>query len=56
MTESICAAACAGYQYFGMEYSTECYCGNSFANAKSIVDSSQCSYKCGGNSNQMCGE
>ncbi|KAI8811928.1 WSC domain-containing protein, partial [Cladochytrium replicatum] len=55
MTDQLCASTCAGYQYFGMEYSTECYCGNSFANAKSIVDSSQCSYKCGGNSNQMCG-
>jgi WSC domain len=28
-----CAAACSGYNYFGTEYGTECYCGNSLGSS-----------------------
>ena len=29
LTVEACAAACDGYTFFGVEYSDECYCGNS---------------------------
>lgn len=28
LTNEACAEFCQGYKYFGMEYGTECYCGN----------------------------
>ena len=55
-----CEASCQGYNYFGVEYSNECYCGNSI-NAGSVVKSSSdpningCSMLCGGNSSEYCG-
>ena len=27
MTHEMCATTCAGYNYFGVEYGRECYCG-----------------------------
>jgi hypothetical protein len=35
-----CAAACSGYNYFGTEYSTECYCGNTLGSSASAAASS----------------
>ena len=55
MTVEECATFCAGYTYFGTEYGTECYCGNSFANPTSAAAESDCSFLCPGNSNEFCG-
>ncbi|KAM7198104.1 putative fungistatic metabolite [Naviculisporaceae sp. PSN 640] len=56
MTLEACAAFCAGYEYFGTEYASECYCGNSFA-AGSVVASSvaECGMTCSGNASEFCG-
>lgn len=54
MTVEICAAFCSGYSYMGVEYSTECYCGNNIA-AGSVSTGSGCSMTCGGNANEYCG-
>ena len=49
-----CQAACSAYTYFGVEYSNECYCGDTI-NAGSVVQTSTdpatngCSMLCGGN-------
>ncbi|KAI9821956.1 MAG: hypothetical protein M1827_002538 [Pycnora praestabilis] len=54
-----CAASCAGFTYFGVEYSDECYCGNSFAAGSMPIggtpDISGCSMTCAGNSTEYCG-
>ncbi|WYZ34618.1 hypothetical protein EsH8_I_000894 [Colletotrichum jinshuiense] len=56
MTLEKCATFCAGYTYFGVEYSRECYCGNSFGAGSVAAPASQCSMKCMGNQYQYCGE
>ncbi|KAL9029704.1 MAG: hypothetical protein Q9196_002082, partial [Gyalolechia fulgens] len=58
-TES-CGAACRGYQYFGVEFSSECYCGNtinagSVAQASGDIEINGCSMLCGGNQTEYCG-
>ncbi|WWC86674.1 uncharacterized protein L201_001551 [Kwoniella dendrophila CBS 6074] len=53
-----CANGCAaaGFTIAGTEYSSECYCGNSFSNGGgAIVDSSSAFMACSGDLAQMCG-
>ncbi|KAL2353083.1 WSC domain-containing protein [Cryomyces antarcticus] len=54
MTIELCAAACASYAYFGVEYGVECYCGNQIASG-SVNMATGCSMACGGNSSELCG-
>ena len=56
MNLQYCAGNCTGYTYFGAEYGTECYCGNSLA-AGSVPATNQadCSFPCPGNSSEFCG-
>ncbi|KAK4032780.1 WSC domain-containing protein [Parachaetomium inaequale] len=53
MTVEICAAFCDGYAYFGVEYSTECYCSNELAGESAAE--ADCSMLCGGSASQWCG-
>jgi hypothetical protein len=55
LTLETCATFCAGYTYFGTEYSTECWCGNTLTAGATTVDASQCSMTCSGNGDQLCG-
>ncbi|KAI4848799.1 hypothetical protein E4T44_03727 [Aureobasidium sp. EXF-8845] len=61
VTPDTCAAACSGYQYFGLEYSDECYCANSIGGDSTIApggDNSAingCNMACAGASNLTCG-
>jgi len=58
MTLESCAADCAGFKYFGTEYSRECYCGNSFAPGAGAAPESQCqntNFLCMGNTLEFCG-
>nr|XP_019008257.1 uncharacterized protein I206_06812 [Kwoniella pini CBS 10737]OCF47038.1 hypothetical protein I206_06812 [Kwoniella pini CBS 10737] len=53
-----CANGCAalGYTISGTEYSSECYCGNSFSNGGgALQDSSAAFMACSGNLAEMCG-
>lgn len=54
-TLETCATFCGGYTYFGTEYGTECWCGNTLATGATTVDASQCSMTCSGNDDQLCG-
>ena len=59
-TYESCAAACLGWEFFGLEYANQCYCGNSMANgavlqASSNPDINGCSMFCQGNSSEYCG-
>ncbi|CEL08179.1 WSC domain-containing protein [Aspergillus pseudodeflectus] len=50
-----CTAACqaGGYEYAGMEFGTQCFCGNSIDNGATL--SAACATKCPGNAAQTCG-
>ncbi len=50
MTVTTCAAFCAGYTYFGIEYAQECYCGNQLMSRSTTATDERCSMTCSGNS------
>lgn len=55
LTNALCAAACSGFNYFGTEYSGECYCGNTFGAGAVLATDGGCSMTCNGNANEYCG-
>jgi len=50
-----CSVLCTGYAYFGVEYGTECYCGNSIGSSGVTMPASGCNMACGGNPLELCG-
>ncbi|EKD14546.1 uncharacterized protein L3040_000069 [Drepanopeziza brunnea f. sp. 'multigermtubi'] len=55
MTIELCAETCKAYDWFGVEYHRECYCGFTL-NAGSVkTDESSCSMTCKGNPLEICG-
>ncbi|KAI7324666.1 WSC-domain-containing protein [Hortaea werneckii] len=50
-----CASYCSGYKYFGTEYGSECYCGNTLGTGASVTLSGDCSMTCADNATQFCG-
>ncbi|KAF8858490.1 WSC-domain-containing protein [Acephala macrosclerotiorum] len=54
MTLEMCAANCAGYNYFGTEYGIECYCGYTLSPTLRAAEP-DCNAACGGNSSEICG-
>lgn len=55
LTLESCASFCSGYSYFGTEYASECYCGNSLDSGATLQPASDCTQTCSGNSTQLCG-
>ncbi|KJK78891.1 hypothetical protein H634G_05705 [Metarhizium anisopliae BRIP 53293] len=55
MTLATCAKYCAGYTYFGVEYSRECYCGNKLNTGSKKAPAADCSNACSGSSCELCG-
>ena len=60
VTPNTCARACGAFQYFGVEYSGECYCGNSINTGSALVAGNtpavtQCDMTCSGNNTEYCG-
>ncbi|KAI1502236.1 WSC domain-containing protein [Biscogniauxia marginata] len=55
MTVETCVAHCKGngYRFAGLGYYGVCYCGQTVSTA--LLDESQCSFACTGNSSQTCG-
>ncbi|KAK4119092.1 WSC-domain-containing protein [Parathielavia appendiculata] len=53
MTLGSCAAFCTDFAFFGVEYSRECYCGNTVLGA--AADEKDCSMLCAGDSSTYCG-
>ncbi|KAF7895090.1 hypothetical protein EAF00_006904 [Botryotinia globosa] len=55
-----CQSSCSDFEYFGMEYSNECYCGTTI-NAGSVPEESTipsvngCNMLCAGDSGEYCG-
>ncbi|XP_078319290.1 uncharacterized protein LOC144620945 isoform X2 [Crassostrea virginica] len=48
-----CQKFCAGYRYFGVEYSHECFCGNTII--LPVMPSSKCTMACSGSPLLICG-
>ena len=55
ITLQTCAGNCTQYKYFGVEYSRECYCGNSLSAGSIMATDGRCSMTCSGNSSEVCG-
>lgn len=60
MTEEACAAYCStgtktSYTMFGVEYSTECYCGNALGLGSVQQAEGSCNMACGGSAFELCG-
>ncbi|KAJ4315651.1 hypothetical protein N0V94_005848 [Neodidymelliopsis sp. IMI 364377] len=53
MTAAKCAENCAGYTYFGTQWSSECYCGNTVPTVS--APASECNMACSGNDDELCG-
>uniref|UniRef100_A0A1I8GI38 WSC domain-containing protein n=1 Tax=Macrostomum lignano TaxID=282301 RepID=A0A1I8GI38_9PLAT len=56
MSHELCSGICSigSFPYFGVQYSTECYCGNSFG-SHGLASEADCSMDCSGNAMQKCG-
>jgi hypothetical protein len=55
MTVEMCAEYCSAYQFFGIEYGRECYCGNE-RNANSVsAPDTDCNFACPGDATETCG-
>ncbi|KAI4717875.1 WSC-domain-containing protein [Aureobasidium sp. EXF-10727] len=50
-----CASYCSAYTYFGVEYGTECYCGNVIQAGSVPTTDGRCKMTCAANSTQICG-
>ena len=58
LTIESCVAACvaSGYKVAGMEYSTQCFCGNSITNGGVLANAeTDCNTACSGNNKEQCG-
>ena len=57
MTEESCVSFCDsnGFAFAGVEYSTECYCGNVIAVSGAAADAGDCNMACGGAADEACG-
>jgi len=53
MTAAKCAENCEGYDYFGTQWSSECYCGSVAPTVP--ADPSECNMPCSGDPNEICG-
>lgn len=45
---------CAGFQYFGLQYASQCFCGNEY-DSGGQADEADCSSACSGDATIMCG-
>ena len=57
MTVEMCLATCGGkgFDYSGLQWQIECYCGNEPVNGFQWAWFDKCHDRCAGNSNQICG-
>lgn len=57
MTQEACVKYCdgKGYAYAGVEFSTECYCGNTLAAGSAAAPAADCGQACSGDATEACG-
>ena len=56
-TPSACIQLCRskGFKYAGVQYTTQCFCGNEAPPSDRIRPESQCNAQCPGDKSKMCG-
>ncbi|KAK0100032.1 hypothetical protein ONS95_013153 [Cadophora gregata] len=55
MTLDLCASTCVDYRFFGVEYGSECFCGDTLAAISTNATDGRCNYPCPGNAAETCG-
>ncbi|RMZ22946.1 hypothetical protein D0859_13020 [Hortaea werneckii] len=55
LTLERCADFCDDFQFFGVEYAQECYCGSELLNNATQQDPASCYAPCAGDESQNCG-
>lgn len=57
LTTEQCVTTCEGksFAFAGVEYGSECYCGNAISSQSTKVVDDQCNMPCGGNKRTYCG-
>uniref|UniRef100_A0A0K8T3A9 WSC domain-containing protein n=1 Tax=Lygus hesperus TaxID=30085 RepID=A0A0K8T3A9_LYGHE len=57
LTREICLTYCKakGMRYFGLQYSSECFCSLTIPPCGILADDIECNMKCDGNPKEMCG-
>lgn len=56
MTPSVCSQLCSEYTFYGLQYGSQCMCGNNIQPGRAFpIPSSRCEVPCTGDSNQSCG-
>jgi hypothetical protein len=55
MTLEACALFCDGFEYFGAEWSKECWCGNTLGASAVAADEGDCNMPCTGSAHEACG-
>ncbi|RVD86715.1 uncharacterized protein DFL_004977 [Arthrobotrys flagrans] len=57
MTVEECLEACKGrnYDYAGLEYTSECWCGPYLSDLSQKLEDTQCDLGCAGNNSEACG-
>ena len=59
MTEASCITYCStggrNYAYAGIEYASECYCGNTLDSTAAAAPETDCNMGCSGDTAQACG-
>ncbi|KOS18481.1 putative fungistatic metabolite [Escovopsis weberi] len=55
MTNELCGAFCADFDFFGTEFGAECYCGDALDPSSMAAPAADCQMLCGGNDQEFCG-
>ena len=57
MTPELCTKTCSkkGFKYAAVQYSSQCFCGNTYGKYGKSQKENECSYKCSGDKNEICG-
>jgi len=55
MTPKLCEGLCYNFTYFGVEDSSQCFCGSTLTPGYAKAPNSDCNSPCAGNASEFCG-
>ncbi|KAF8437730.1 WSC domain-containing protein [Terfezia claveryi] len=56
MTIQKCLTGCSQFEFAGLEYGKECWCGNTLSSTSLLRPDSECKMACAGDATQKCGD